>query len=79
MEEVIQELENKIDKAVDEIKRLKGLLAGAESQKDEIARLGARVAELESAAGQAQDGYQEKLAAFSGKIGDVLKKLDTVI
>jgi FtsZ-binding cell division protein ZapB len=79
MEEVIQELENKIDRAVGEIKRLKGLLAGAASQKDEIARLESRVAELESAAGQAQDGYQEKLAAFSGKIGDVLKKLDTVI
>lgn len=82
MDQVLVELENKIEKAVSEIRRQKSEIEALKTEKEgnagKITELEARISELEGLSMRKDEEFQEKMRSFSGKVGGIIKQLDSV-
>ena len=83
MDEAFTVLNEKIEKAIDEISRLRSELEGRSAQEEasaqKIAYLESQLKNTEQEKGSVASDYEARLAACSERINAVIKKLDNVI
>jgi predicted nucleic acid-binding Zn-ribbon protein len=83
MEDIINELTEKVDLAIGEIDRLKNEITEITGQKEEADaknnELEAQLRKMETESGEGQGKFHMKLSGVSGRINDIIKKLDSVV
>jgi predicted nucleic acid-binding Zn-ribbon protein len=83
MEEAFIALNEKIEKAIEELSRLRSEIEARDSQLEasgqKIAFLESQVKNFEQERGSVASNYESRLAACSEQINAVIKKLDNVI
>ncbi len=82
MEEILGLLNERIEKAVGEVHRLRGEVGGLNSEKEglyqRINELEQRIRELEGERDSANHSSNERMGMISGRIEEILRKLDGI-
>ncbi|MBL8027936.1 MAG: hypothetical protein JNL74_16050 [Fibrobacteres bacterium] len=82
MDDILNVLSERIERAIGEINRLKGELSAVHNEKNgmqhRVSELENRVRELEGEKEMVNNQANEKFNAFTGRVEEIIRKLDNI-